>query len=372
MAKYTEKAFKTILNKRKYIDGWFWDRYSINGYNGCQLGCVYCDSRSEKYYMPADFENDIIVKTGVKEMLDKRISNARTLLPDVVAMSGASDPYQPAEGVYKNTMQCLEVLAKHKYPVHMITKSKLVLRDLDVLEGIGADTWCTVSITITTADPDKAKFLEKRAPSPQERFKIIKTIKQTKKHIQTGVLLMPVVPGLCDRDHDLEQMVKETKESGADYLVFAPGMTMRDVQARWFMKHLSEAYPDLAPGYEKLYKFKYQPDIYTGEYTPNRNYGFKMGRKILALCEQYGLPYRIKRFIPMDYRRRNYRVAQALLDESYRLQMMGKAWTNKYWAAMNIQNLKESVTDIAGRNELHTIRNVDRDIERFIREFPEE
>jgi DNA repair photolyase len=83
MIKYTHKEFKTILNKRKFIDGWFWDRYGINGYNGCIFGCVYCDSRSSEYHLPTDFENDIIVKTNVKEMLDKRIgrpgNNSRDL-----------------------------------------------------------------------------------------------------------------------------------------------------------------------------------------------------------------------------------------------------------------------------------------------------
>ena len=76
MVTYTEKEFKTIFNKRKFVDSWFWDRYGINGYNGCQHGCIYCDSRSAKYFLPTDFENDIIVKKNVKEMLDKRLSNA--------------------------------------------------------------------------------------------------------------------------------------------------------------------------------------------------------------------------------------------------------------------------------------------------------
>ncbi len=147
MVNYQEKEYKSILNKHKFIDSWFWNRYGINPYNGCQFGCVYCDSRSEKYHLPTDFENDIIIKKDVSSMLDKRLTNARALLPDVVAFSGACDPYQPAEAKFKNTRQCLEVLEKHKYPVHIITKSKLVLRDLDLLEKIGSNpsvTGCEV------------------------------------------------------------------------------------------------------------------------------------------------------------------------------------------------------------------------------------
>ncbi|NIM13925.1 MAG: radical SAM protein [Candidatus Aminicenantes bacterium] len=367
MIKYTQKEFKTILNKRKFIDSWFWDRYGINGYNGCIFGCVYCDSRSSKYRLPTDFENDIIVKTNVKEMLDKRIANARTLLPDVVGMSGASDPYHPAEAKFQNTLQCLEVLEKHKYPVHIITKSTLVLRDLDLLDKIGQNNWCCVSVTITTTNTEVSSFLEGRAPSPQERFDIIKTIKETKTHIRAGVLLLPIVPFLCDSDDNLEEVFKKTKESQADYLLFG-GMTMRDMQAVWFMKHLQEKYPELVKKYEDLYQFRYNPEspIYEGSYAPKGSYAIKINKKVLALCEKYRIPYRIKRYLPGDYRKPNYMIAEELLNEAYRLQVTGKAWSNMYWAGMNIQNLKESIAAVAARNELRKIRNVTNEILPFI------
>lgn len=214
MATITEKEFKSILNKYKFIDSWFWLRYGINPYHGCRFGCIYCDSRSSKYRLPVEFEDTIIVKKNIKEMLDRRLSKARTLLPDVVGVFGATDPYQPAEADYKNTRQCLEVLAKHRYPVHTVTKSKLVLRDLDLLETVGGNNWCTVSVTITTTDPDMARFLEKRAPSPQARFDVIKTIKERTRHVQAGVLLIPVVPVLCDSGAALEEMFKRTKAAG--------------------------------------------------------------------------------------------------------------------------------------------------------------
>jgi DNA repair photolyase len=365
MVRYTEKEFKSILNKRKYIDSWFWDRYGINPYNGCQFGCIYCDSRSMKYYLPTDFENDIIVKKNVKDMLDKRISRARTLLPDVVGMSGASDPYHHAEARYKNTQQCLEVLEKHGYPVHMITKSRLVLRDMDLLERIGEKSWCCVSVTITTTNPEVARFLETRSPSPQVRFNVIKTIKERAKHIQTGVLLIPVVPLLCDSDRQLEEMVKQSKEAGADYLLFG-GMTMRDLQALWFMKHVKERYPELVEGYEELYKFKYDPESYEGIYAPKRSYQLRINKKLLALCDEYEMPYRIKRFIPDDFRRENYLIAEKILNQAYQLQILGKAWSNTHWAGMNIQNLKESISDVGRRGELKKIRNVNDDIQSFI------
>ena len=368
MITYTHKEFKSILIKRKFIDNWFWDRYGINGYNGCEHNCIYCDSRSDKYYLPKDFENDIIVKENVKEMLDKRISNARTLLPDIVAMSGASDPYHPAEAKFKNTLQCLQVLEKHKFPVHIITKSTLVLRDLEILERIGKNNWCCVSVTVTTANPNMAKFLEPRVLPPDSRFNIIKTIKDKTKHIQTGIFLIPVIPFLCDSDAELENMIRSSREIQSDYILFGGAMTMRDSQALCYLKHLKQNYPELIEKYEELYGFKYNPDIYNGVYGAKRSYNLMINRKLFSLCKKHELPYRIKRFIPDDFRKINYMVSEKLLNHSYYLQMTGKAWSNIHWAGMNIQNLKESIEDIAKRNELRKIRNVDSRIEAYILE----
>lgn len=366
MVRYTEREFKSILNKRKYADSWFWDRYSINPYNGCQFGCVYCDSRSLKYRLPTDFENDIIVKRDVGEMLDRRLSRARTLLPDVVGMSGSTDPYQAAEGRYGNTRQCLEVLAEHRYPVHIATKSTLVLGDLDILDRIGGDTWCAVSFTITTTRPELARFLEKRTPPPAPRFDALRTIKERAGHIQAGVFLIPVVPFLCDSEGDLERVIAASREAGADYVLFGGGMTMRDSQALWFMKHLAESFPELVPAYEELYGFRYDPDSYGGSYEPARSYQVRINRTLFGLCERYGMPCRIRRFIPEDFRRDNYRIAEKLLNRAYRRQMLGKAWSNIHWAGMNVQNLAEPIADVAARGELRSIRNVNENIEAFI------
>ena len=126
MIKYVPKEFKTILNKYKFIDSWFWCRYSINPYNGCEFACTYCDSRSHKYHLQPEFDQFIYVKNNVGAMLDNRLRRARTLLPDVVAIGGTCDAYQPAEADYKNTRQCLEVLLKYHYPVIISTKSTRV------------------------------------------------------------------------------------------------------------------------------------------------------------------------------------------------------------------------------------------------------
>ena len=368
MVTYVEREFKTVLNVKKFIDSWFWVKYGINPYNGCQFGCIYCDSRSAKYHLPTDFENTILVKKNIGAMLDKRLTNARTLLPDVAGTGGTTDPYQPAEKKYENTKQCLQVFARHRYPVLVGTKSNLILRDVELLETIGRNNWCTVGITITTTDPEKAKFLETSAPSPEARFSTIRSIKEKTKHVQVGVWLMPVVPFLTDSDSEIESVVRASKGAGADFVLFGGGMTMRDIQANWFLKHLQEKYQTLIRDYEELYQFKYNPEIYIGQYEPSKKYSAAVTKKFLAIAEKYQMPVRMKRYIPQDYRKLNYIIAEKLLNEAYQLQANGKSWTNTFWAGQNIQNLKESIRDIDKRNELTKIRNVNDKVESFVRE----
>ena len=358
MARFIEKQYKSILNKQKFIDGWFWTQYSINPYNGCMFGCVYCDARSDHYHMPEDFENEIVIKQDVGKMLDQRLSRARTLLPDVVGMGGVTDSYQAAERKFGNSRQILEVLAKHQYPVHLFTKSTWVTKDLDLLEEIAQQTWSTVSITITTMDADIASFLDKRAPSPQKRLATLTEIKEKAPHVQAGVLFMPLVPFLADSSEAFKAMVFESKAAGADYMLFGGGMTLRNKQALWFLQNLKERYPELIKPYSKLYRFTVGADEYNGRYYPSSSYFKPKHRQLLALCEAAQLPHRIKRFIPNDYRRTNYLIAEQLLNEAYRQQMVGKPYENLHWAGQNIQNLKEPIEEIAARGELTTIRNV--------------
>ncbi len=367
MVKYIGKDFKTILNKYKFIDSWFWCRYSTNPYNGCEFACTYCDSRSHKYHLQPEFDHIIYVKNNVGTMLENRLSRARTLLPDIVAIGGTCDAYQPAEAIYHNTRQCLEVLLKHHYPVIISTKSALILRDVEILSRIAEDSWCAIGITITTLDKKLARFLEPGAPPPQQRFNTVKEIKKRCPEIQVGVNFIPIVPFLGDTDENMEKMAIATEDAGADFILFGGGMTMRDNQAAWFMKRLSQEFPYLVEKYEQLYQGKYTAAAgYQGRYEPQQGYLKQIHSKMLRLCEQHGLNFRLRRYLPGDFREQNYLVAQKLLDESYLSQLLGKPWTKIFWAGQNINNLKEPIEEIARRNELGKIRNVDPAIEEYV------
>ena len=374
MPKFIEKQYKSIINKNKYIDHWFWTRYAINPYNGCQFGCIYCDARSEHYHMPQDFENEILVKQNVGQMLDQRITRARTFLPDVVGIGGVTDSYQPAEKKYENTRNILSVLAKHQYPVHLITKSTLILRDLPLLEEIARQTWCTVSVTITTTDAEKSRFLEKFAPSPAKRLEVLRQIKTKAPHVQTGALLMPLIPVLCDDEAQVEQLFTAVKATGADYLMFGGAMTLRNRQADWFLQHLREAEPAVYQQYVDLYQFTPDGEAYNGRYLPGGDYMRQQHERLFALSDKHQLPHRIRRFIPNDYRKTNYRIAERMLNVSFERQMFGQSWETLFWAAQNIQNLKEPIEAVAARGELEQIKNVKgpikKRIEAILKEMP--
>ena len=140
-----------------------------------------------------------------------------------------TDSYQAAEKKFGNTRQCLQVLAKYALPVHLATKSTLVLQDLELLNQIGEKSWCSISVSIPTINKAFAAFLDFRSPSPQQRLSVVKQIKEQAPHIQTGVLLIPLVPFMGDSAEDLENLVQSVKETGADYLLFGGGMTLRDL-----------------------------------------------------------------------------------------------------------------------------------------------
>ena len=308
--------------------------------------------------MPEDFENEILVKDKAAELLDLRLTRARTLLPDVIVLGGVTDPYQGAEKKFANTRQILEVIARHRYAAHVITKSTLVERDAALLNQIGEQSWSSVSITITTVDTNVANFLDFRAPSPQRRLETIRRLKQKSEHFQVGVLLIPIVPFLADSDEALAAVYQAAKAAGADYVQFGGGMTMRDVQAEWFLKHLEESFPELLPKYAELYQFDPEASQYDGLYIPPDHYLRPLYQKLLELSKQYELPWHMPRYLPADFRYLNYRIAGYLLNRSRLRQMIGGDWQQLHWAGQAIQNLKESIIAVASRGELATIPNV--------------
>jgi DNA repair photolyase len=349
MARYEIKEFKGIINKMKLIDSWFWCAYSVNPYNGCAHDCIYCDGRTRKYNMHADFEETIYVKKGAAEALDKKIRQSRTMLPDVVSTGGVCDAYQPAEAEFKVTRGILEVLLKHGFPVFLLTKSDLITRDLDVISAINERSWATVSFTVTTVDDRLARVLEPGASPPSKRLAALRRVKDGHPGIQAGVCAMPIIPFLEDADENIDALVAGTKDAGGDFLLFAPGVSMRDEQAIYMLHKMQNAF---SREHELFMKNYMQDDAFKTRWTREMNV------KLLVACKKHGLAVRAKRYLPGDYRKHNYIIAERLLNKSYELQLAGGQWKDFFWTGQYVQLLKESIADVHARGELRLIKGI--------------
>ncbi|MFW9818912.1 MAG: radical SAM protein [Candidatus Thorarchaeota archaeon] len=363
MVNYIYKEFKSVLNKLKYPDSWFWSRYTLNTYSGCAHACIYCDARSQRYYLE-DFENEVIIKTNFDKKLDQRLKRARSLLPDVISPGGVNDAYQPIEQKVEQTRKVLQVIARYKYPINIATKSKLIIRDIDVLKKIASDTWCTVGFSITTTNEVLAKFLEPYSSNPSERLEALKSIKTEAPNIQVGTYLIPIIPFLTDDEENLESVIRKSKEAGADFVLFSPGLTLRNSQAQYFLNKLRKSkFANIVKPLLNLYK---------GEIHPPSNYCKIINTKALKLCQKYEIKVRVKRWIPSDYRKWNYKISEILLNMEYNEALStGKSNRNMMWAGLNLNNLEESILNVYKRNELHTLKNFNSKIIEFIKPYLE-
>src|SRR5512136_3100050 len=180
-----EVSAKTLLSSAKRPDPWFGIKYTMNLYRGCQHQCIYCDSRSECYQIE-DFDHDVLVKANAVELLRRELAGKRVI--GTIGTGSMNDPYMPLEAEIRLTRRALEAIAGFGFPVHTITKSDLVLRDVDLLQEIGRKTYAAVTFTITTSDDLLSKCLEPGAPPSSRRLAALRTLSQH--GILTGITLM--------------------------------------------------------------------------------------------------------------------------------------------------------------------------------------
>ncbi len=187
---------------------------SVNPYRGCEHGCIYCYARPTHEYLGfsagLDFETKILVKAEAPELLRKTLSSPRWT-PQVIAMSGVTDPYQPIERQLKLTRGCLEVLAEFRNPVSIITKSQLVTRDIDVLSALARYNAVSVMLSITTLDDKLRRIMEPRASHPAHRLKAIQTLSEA--GIPVGVMVAPIIAGL--NEVEVPAIIKAAAQAGA-------------------------------------------------------------------------------------------------------------------------------------------------------------
>jgi len=231
---------KTILNKVDSPD--VPGDYSLNPYQGCEHGCVYCYARNTHpywgYSAGLDFESKIMVKQNAPELLDKALSS-KSWKATPIMMSGNTDCYQPIERKTLITRKCLEVFWKHRHPVTLVTKNSLILRDLDILKNLAIHKLVSVAVSINTLDDALRQRLEPRTSSINKRIQLVRQLAQH--GIPVVVLAAPIIPGL--NDHDILPLVKKLAEAGARTVRQLVVRLNGDV-AEIFTDWLGKNYPD--------------------------------------------------------------------------------------------------------------------------------
>jgi DNA repair photolyase len=236
-----EKA-KVIITRNDSPDVGF--SASINPYRGCEHGCIYCYARPAHAYMGLspglDFESKLFFKPDAGRLLERELSNPR-YVPEYIHIGGNTDPYQPEERKLRVTRQIIEVLDRFNHPFSVITKSGLILRDLDVLASMSKKNLVRVAISITTLDRKLARSMEPRAATPEKRLDAVKRLSEA--GVPVIVMFAPAIPGL--NDHEMEAVLERAAAAGArgaGYVALRLPLEIKDLFKEW----LATDHPDRA------------------------------------------------------------------------------------------------------------------------------
>lgn len=275
-----EIVAKTLISRISEIDSIFGLDYSLNLYRGCQHRCIYCDSRSQCYGIE-HFDRDVLVKVNAIEILKRELSRKRK--KGIIGTGSMNDPYMPLEEQVKLTRRTLETIAEYGFGVHVITKSDLVVRDIDILQKIARVSSAAVSLTVTTADDALAKLVEPGAPPSSSRFRTMKRLSEA--GIETRVALMPTLPFIEDSWENVSAIIEEAHRCGAKVVIPWFGMSMRDRQRLHFFRRLDESFPGLRERYEAAYRDDYMcPSPQAAD----------LHRRCQALCAKLGIATQVR------------------------------------------------------------------------------
>ena len=339
---------KSLLSKKEMTaDSWFHINRSLNAYRGCEHGCIYCDGMNE-YYHVDNFMSHIRIKENAPEILKKELKKlgftsqreleTETLwsfLPDddakrlamqkprrivIGVCGGVSDGFQPAEREHKITQQILETLVDFRLPAMILTKSDLVLRDIELLKELNEVSFVNAVFTITLHDDEKRSIIEPRASSTPERFAALKELR--KAGIPGGVMATPIVPWIGTDYENIEGLAKDAKDANAEFILFG-GMTLKPGrQKEYFMRVIKRHFPQHASSLETAY-------------SNDNRYGQPIWKKLPTnvmleghqICRKIGISDRSVRHTLPYAHEINYKVLGTLLDiEFYQNYLMGIPW----------------------------------------------
>ena len=276
---------------------------SINPYRGCEHGCVYCFARPTHAYVGfspgLDFETEIFVKEGAAQLLERELS-APNYTPRTIAIGSNTDPYQPLERRYRVMRQILEVLARARHPVAIVTKSALVLRDLDLLAPMARDGLVKVAISVTTLDAKLARIMEPRAASPARRLETIEKLSAA--GVPVAVMTAPIIPAI--NDDEIETILTRAYAAGAreaGYILLRLPHELRQLFGEWLTAH----FPDRAARVLSLIQSTRGGKLYDSGWgkrmTGDGPYAWAIGRRFEIASKRLGFtstPLRADLFDP--------------------------------------------------------------------------
>lgn len=255
---WVEVHVRSVLNR---VQGMPF-RWSVNPYRGCQHACVFCYARRTHWFLDqdgvADWGRRIFVKVNAPQVLRRELADPRWTREEV-HVGTATDPYQPAEGVYRLTRQILQALGDHRTPAVVVTRSTMVVRDADVLQAMARGAGVAVCVSVATLDEALARQIEPDVPPPLRRLQALRALAEA--GIPTGVLLAPVLPGLTDDPAQLAAVVAAARDHGARWL-WTNTLHLGHVTRQAFFHFLRRWDPRLVPEYERLYRGAYAPRAY--------------------------------------------------------------------------------------------------------------
>ncbi len=289
----------------------------MNLYRGCTHNCVYCDGRAESYYVKGNFGEGVEVKTNAIEVLKKEIEKDKNFKNGfkkgfIMLDGGIGDSYQPAEKKYKLTRKALELFLEKGIPVHILTKSTLIKRDLDLLKQINEKTKAIISMSFSSVDKKISSIFEPGVPTPSERLNVLSKFK--KEGISCGMFLLPVIPFISDKPVLIDKSIKKATDIDLDFVIFG-GMTLKKGrQRKYFMNVLEKNYPDLIVDYSNIYKDDKEGNA-TEEYYNSINDAFSY------ISRKYGINKRIPARIFKDYLEENDLISVILDQMDYLLKL---------------------------------------------------
>jgi DNA repair photolyase len=284
-----EEHPKSIIARNQSPDISF-DR-SINPYRGCEHGCVYCYARPTHAYMGLspglDFESKLFIKPNAAALLREELT-APNYTPRTIALGANTDPYQPIERTYRITRQVLEVLSEFNHPVGIVTKSALVLRDLDILTSMAQRGLVKVAISLTTLDGKLARAMEPRASTPAKRLEALRILSAA--GIPTVVMMGPVIPAV--NDMEIEAILKTASMAGvkeAGYTMLRLPLEVRDIFKEWLMTEMPDRASKVMSLVKSVRSGKENDATFGRRMSGTGPYAWTIGRRFQMTAERLGI-----------------------------------------------------------------------------------